>query len=83
MLNQFLSERFAIGVHLYTYQQLTGDSGNLGSYMGESFGLGPQLLWRPKFFGEHITLMASWIRDLSATNRLESDYGIVQVVFMP
>ena len=86
MLNQFLAEEFAIGLHFYTYQQMTRDSGtpnNLGGYKGESIGIGPQLLWRPSFLGGKVTLMATWLRDLSATNRLEADYGTLVIAYTP
>ena len=50
MVNQFLAPQIAIGFHLYTYQQVTKDSGtppSLGGFKGQSVGIGPQVLWRP------------------------------------
>ena len=84
MLNQFLAENFAIGFHGYHYNQFTGDTGSgarLGSFEGESVGIGPALLWQPKVFDGHVSLLASWLHDLASTRRLEGDYGVVTVSF--
>ncbi len=51
MFNQFFSDTFAIGLHGYYFKQVDGDSGSgaiLGDFKGESFGIGPSLLWTPK-----------------------------------
>lgn len=86
MINQFLSPRIAVGFHLYTYQQFTKDSGTpprLGKFKGQSVGVGPQLLWRPGFLRDHVTLIGTWLTDLEAKNRLEADYGMLQIVYTP
>jgi hypothetical protein len=86
MIDQYLSPRIAIGFHLLTDQQLAKCAGalpSIGGFKGQSFGLGPRILWRPPFLGDRVTLMAGWIRDLSAKGRLEPDYGSVQIVLTP
>lgn len=79
-LSQFLSENFALGVRGYYYKQVTGDSGSgavLGDFKGESFGIGPGFFWRPKFASGKLVVIGKWMHDLTATNRLESDYGSI------
>ncbi|MEE8294465.1 MAG: transporter [Sphingomonadales bacterium] len=83
MVNRFLSATFAIGLKGYYYTQISGDSGTgaiLGSFKGSSVGIGPSLMWVPKFGKGKLTVMASWIHDLSATRRFKSDYAIINIV---
>ena len=52
MANQFVMPSVALGVQGYWYKQFDGDSGSgavLGPFMGESFGIGPAILWVPEF----------------------------------
>ncbi|NEV64334.1 SphA family protein [Thiorhodococcus minor] len=75
--NQFVSERFAIGLRGYYYKQLTGDSGagaTLGDFKSESFGMGPGFVWIPEVGGGRLTVLGKWMHDFSAENRFESDY---------
>ncbi len=56
---------------------MTGDSGDgarLGDFQGESLGIGPGLLWQPKFAGAKLAIVGKWLHDVTATNRLEADY---------
>lgn len=84
MFNQFLSENFAIGLHGYYFKQLQGDSGSgaiLGDFKGESYGVGPSFLWIPKSTGGKLSVIGSWLHDLHASNRLESDYAVVTLAW--
>lgn len=84
MFNQFLSETFAVGLHGYYYDQVEGDSGSgaiLGDFKGESYGIGPSFLWVPASGGGKFSVSGSWLHDLDATNRLESDYAVVTLVW--
>jgi hypothetical protein len=84
MLNQFFSEGFALGVHGYYYKQVEGDSGDgaiLGNFKGESVGIGPSVLWTPAAGDGKFSITGTWLHDLDATNRLESDYGVVTLVW--
>lgn len=84
MFNQFFSDTFAIGLHGYYYKQIKGDSGSgaiLGDFKGESYGIGPSLLWTPKVGRWYPTITANWRHDLDATNRLESDYAVITFVW--
>ena len=84
MINQYLSERFAIGVHGFYYKQITGDSGSgavLGSFKGEAAGIGPAILWTPKIPGAKVTFIAKWLHELHARRRLKGNHFLVSVVF--
>ncbi|MHC4708095.1 MAG: SphA family protein [Planctomycetota bacterium] len=77
MLNQFLSETFAVGVHGFVYKQITGDSGSgafLGDFKGEAAGIGPALLWATKMNDTDIIFSAKWLHEFHAKNRLEGDH---------
>jgi hypothetical protein len=83
MLNQFLGDGFGIGFHGYVYDQLSGDSGSgaiLGGFKSESVGLGGALFWIPDFADGRLSLVGKWIHDIDATNRLEADYGTLDLV---
>ncbi len=84
MLNQFLAETFGVGFHGYWYEQVSGDSGAgaiLGGFEGSSVGLGVAGFWIPAFADGKLALTGKWIRDVDASNRLEGDYGVVDIVF--
>jgi hypothetical protein len=84
MFNQFLSETFALGVHGYYYQQVTGDSGSgaiLGDFKGESSGIGPSFSWIPKSGGGKFSVTGTWLHDLHATDRVEGDYAVVTLAW--
>ena len=84
MFNQFLSETSAIGMHGYYYDQIEGDSGSgaiLGDFKGESYGIGPSFLWVPASGGGKFSVSGTWLHDLDATNRLESDYAVVTLAW--
>lgn len=48
---------------------------DVGSFKGESVGIGPALLWLPAFGQGKLNVVAKWLHDLEATNRLKADYG--------
>ena len=77
MLNQFLSETFAVGVQGFYYKQITGDSGSgavLGDFEGEATGIGPALMWATKIRETDVVLSAKWLHELDAEKRLEGDH---------
>ena len=77
MLNQFLSESFAIGVHGFYLKQITGDSGDgaiLGDFKAEAAGVGPALLWSPKRFDQKVTFITKWLHEYHAERRIEGDH---------
>jgi len=77
MLNQFLSESFAIGVHGFYLKQVTGDSGNgaiLGDFEAEAAGIGPALLWSTKSLGRDVTFIAKWLHEYDTERRIEGDH---------
>ena len=84
VFNQFFSETFALGLAGYYYDQVTGDSGSgalLGDFEGKSYGIGPSFLWIPKSGGGKFSITGTWLHDLHASNRLEGDYAVVDLVW--
>jgi hypothetical protein len=82
--NQFLSKNFAVGFQGYYYQQITSDSGSgavLGDFKGESVGIGPAILWMPKFADGKLAAIVKWLHDVEADNRLKGDWGQVTVSY--
>ena len=53
----------------------------LGSFKSESFGIDPGFFWQPEFGGGKLSIVGKYMRDLTATNRFESDYGTVGVAW--
>ena len=83
MVNQFLSESFALGVHGFYLKQITGDSGNgaiLGDFKSDAAGIGPAILWSPKKFNGSVSFITKWIHEYHAENRIEGDYVYLSVV---
>lgn len=81
-VNQYLSQNLAVGLQGYYYNQLSGDSGSgakLGSFKGESFGIGPAVLWVPKAGKGKVSVVAKWLHDMSQTKRMHGDYGQLTV----
>ena len=77
MLNQYLSETFALGIHGFAYRQITGDSGSgalLGEFEGEANGIGPSLMWVTKIGNCPTIVTARWLHEFGAENRLEGDH---------
>ena len=77
MLNQFISETFAIGLQGFYYKQITGDSGNgalLGDFKGEAAGIGPALMWATKIKNVGLIINAKWLHEFHAEHRLEGDH---------
>jgi hypothetical protein len=82
MANQFLAPTFSIGLQGYWYKQIGPDTGKgavFGAFMGESFGLGPALLWTPEVFQGRGAIVLKWLHDISNTNRLNGDWGQVAI----
>lgn len=80
MINQFLSESWAIGVHGFYLKQLTGDSGAgaiLGDFKAEATGVGLAVLWSPKRFDQKVTFIAKWLHEYHVERRIEGDHIFV------
>lgn len=80
MLNQFLSDSFAVGIQGFYLKQITGDSGDgaiLGDFKGEAAGIGPAVLWSTNISGFEITFIAKWLHEFHAENRLEGNHFFI------
>ena len=75
--NQFLSERFAVGLHGFYLKQITGDSGSgaiLGDFKAEAAGIGPALMWGTQLGTQELIFIAKWLAEFDVENRLEGDH---------
>ncbi len=76
--HHYFAQYYALGIHGYYYNQLSGDSGSgakLGSFKGRSVGIGPAILWTPPAHKGNISVIAKWIFDVDHENRAKGDYG--------
>lgn len=83
MVNQYFSETFALGIHGFYLNQITGDRGSgaiLGDFKAEAVGIGPALLWTPNIFGKDVPIIAKWLHEFYAENRLEGDHMFASFV---
>lgn len=77
VLNQFLSESFAVGVNGFFFRQLSGDSGEgavLGPFKGEASGFGPAIYWIRKIGSRDVAFTLKWFNEFNVKNRLEGDH---------
>lgn len=77
MVNQYLSETMAIGLHGFYYRQISGDSGKgalLGSLKGEASGIGPAFMWATQVGGLNTIVTARWMHEFDVDRRLEGDH---------
>lgn len=75
--NQFLSEELSVGIRGYYYKQISGDHGRgavLGDFKAKSLGIGPGVVWIPKFADGNLTVLGKWMHDFDTENRFDSDY---------
>ena len=82
MVNQFLSEKVAVGLHGFYYKQVTGDSGKgaiLGDFKGEAAGIGPAAMYATKIRGKDLILTAKWLHEVHAEHRLAGDHVLFSV----
>jgi hypothetical protein len=77
IINQFLSESLAVGIHGFYFKQLSGDSGDgalLGDFKAEASGIGPALMWLPPKYEREVAFAAKWLHEYDTKNRLEGDH---------
>lgn len=80
VINQFLSDSWAIGLHGFYYEQLSGDSGDgalLGDFKAEAAGIGPAVMWIPPKYEGKVAFVAKWLNEYDTENRLEGDHVFV------
>ena len=83
MINQFLSESWAIGIHGFYLKQLTGDSGDgavLGDFKAEASGIGPAVLWTTEINGQEVSFIAKWLHEFDVERRMEGDHVFASFV---
>jgi hypothetical protein len=77
MINQFLFDSWAVGIHGFYLKQVTGDSGDgaiLGDFKAEAAGVGPAVLLNTKSFGREVTFIAKLLHEYHAERRIEGDH---------
>jgi hypothetical protein len=81
------SPLFAVGLPGYWYKQMSGDNGslfdgsNLGSFRGESAGVGLAILFRPTIASKDTSFILKWLHDIYAKRRLEGSQIMLSVAF--
>jgi hypothetical protein len=84
VLNQHFSESFGVGVNGNYFRQLSGDSGSgalLGTFKGESAGIGPVAYWNTEILDHQVYFSVKWIHDLHHENRLKTDHVYASFAF--
>ena len=77
MINQFVSETLAFGIHGFYLKQVTADSGSgaaLGSYKGRAAGVGPAVLWSSSISELPVSFIFKWLHEYKAENRIEGNH---------
>jgi hypothetical protein len=86
MLNQFWTPHFAFGGQGYYYNQVSNDplAGTPPTRVeANAIGFGPAILWTPETFDRKLRIVASWIRDLHATDRSDGAHARLTFTFTP
>jgi len=87
LIAHHFSPLFAVGLPAYWYKQMSGDNGilldgsNLGSFRGESAGIGLAILFRPKISGKDVSFTLKWLHDIYAKRHLEGSQLMLSVSF--
>ena len=83
-LLQHVSQRFAVGVAGFHYQQVTGDGGAgavLGDFKGRVTALGPVATYNFNLGKIPVSTQLTWMHEFDVENRLEGDIGIFTISF--
>ena len=73
-----------VGLSPYYYQQVTGDSGSgatLGSFKGQTVGLGPVISYISKIGTHDAIAELKWLHELETENRLKGDIVWLKAVY--
>jgi hypothetical protein len=84
---QHLSEKFAVGLTGYWYEQVTEDTGEIpAGFVADDFnasglGVGAAVHYSTKIANHEVSLVAKWITDLEADKRLDGDFFMASFAF--
>ncbi|MGI9247646.1 MAG: SphA family protein, partial [Woeseiaceae bacterium] len=84
VLNQFLSESFAIGLSAFHLRQLGGDRGSgavLGDFKARASGIGPNFMWVRNIDEKDVAFILKWINEFDVEKRLEGDHVFASFAF--
>ena len=79
-LNQYFTETFAVGLHGFYLNQITGDSGSgalLGGFRARASAIGPAILWSTRIGKQDISFIGKWLHEFDAENRMEGDHFFI------
>jgi hypothetical protein len=79
---EHFSQKFAVGVAGFHYQQVTGDSGagaRLGDFKGRVTALGPAMTYNFNLGDIPVSTQLIWVHDFDVENRLEGDAGFLTI----
>jgi hypothetical protein len=81
---EHFSQKFAVGIAGYHYQQVTGDSGpgaRLGNFKGRVTSLGPVMTYNFNLGKIPVSTQLLWTHDFDVENRLKGDLGLLTISF--
>ena len=81
---EHFSQKFALGIAGYHYQQVTGDSGpgaRLGDFKGRVTSVGPVMTYNFKVGKIPVSSQLMWTHDFDVENRLKGDLGLLTISF--
>jgi len=84
---QNFSAHWAVGLTGYWYEQTTDDTGALPSgftaadFDAKGFGIGAAILYTPTIAGRDVSLVAKWLKDTRADQRLDGDVLMLALAF--
>ena len=58
----------------------SGDGALISGYKSEASGIGPAVMWVPGMFDGRLTLIAKWLDEYDAENRLEGEHFFASFV---
>jgi len=81
---EHFSQKFALGIAGYHYQQVTGDSGpgaRLGDFKGRVTSVGPVMTYNFNLGKIPLSSQLMWTHDFDVENRLKGDLGLLTISF--
>ena len=81
---EHFSQKFALGIAGYHYQQVTGDSGpgaRLGDFKGRVTSVGPVMTYNFNLGKIPVSSQLMWTHDFDVENRLKGDLGLLTISF--
>lgn len=84
---QHLSEKFAVGLAGYWYEQVTEDTGEIpagfvaSDFNASGLGIGAAVHYSAKIRKRNVSFVGKWLTDLEADKRLDGDFFMASFAF--